>query len=448
MAVILCGCQPEEGVWWAPTGKTVAIRTNEGLRLATAEGELSGVILTGEIQSASWLADGSAIVVSRTYSVPDWKTAEALIPAPEAARTRELAGAVPDLLKAVVASGASIEDIEEKFFKPLGLEIVSDELQAIFLCAWSLHRDKILPAIAGTKTEKDLRGETNGIPISEISLLSVRDGKVSGEPRAIIRSVYATLDPRVSPHYPFVAYHTRGGVLKAATFDSKNDVIVAEKNVRSAAWSGDGRTLVYVAMPENGIGEVRRRMVANAEGRLLNRDQANDETLAVATFDPSGATPRLHTLPDGRILVASIPVTLPAAVASLSTKGQFFLLDTSKTNVTLTPITVKEGSLPGDLNGFAVSPDGKWVAVVEGGTDAVAILELATGKVEIISANHDRWNSRLIPAWRNNRELTFAALPNANATRPELMVWERGSQTRVLSMAWPDNVVKDWLKGP
>ncbi|MCZ7641160.1 MAG: hypothetical protein M5U12_36995 [Verrucomicrobia bacterium] len=97
---------------------------------------------------------------------------------------------------------------------------------------------------------------------------------------------------------------------------------------------------------------------------------------------------------------------------------------------------------------FAPSPDGQRVAVVEAGTDAVAVLELATGKVSLLSPAHEGWKSRLIPAWRNPHELSFAALPSATATRPELMLWRVDAPRRVLSEGWPGDVVKPWLEGP
>jgi hypothetical protein len=128
-------------------------------------------------------------------------------------------------------------------------------------------------------------------------------------------------------------------------------------------------------------------------------------------------------------------------------EGRFFILDAAKTNAPLTEVTLKEGSLPADLNSFAVSPDGRFIAIVETETDVVAVFELATGKVEIISPAHKGLKSRLIPAWRNNRELTFAALPETSAKRPELMIWEAGSQPRALSKDWPEDVVKGWLEG-
>jgi hypothetical protein len=138
---------------------------------------------------------------------------------------------------------------------------------------------------------------------------------------------------------------------------------------------------------------------------------------------------------------------LPAAAGALDPGARFYTFDLAKPDEAPVAVTIKEGSLPGDLSAFAASPDGRFVAVVESGTDVVAVLELATGRVKIVSPLHSGWKSRLIPAWRNSRELTFAGLPSATGTRPELILWQADAPQRVLSKDWPERVVAPWLEG-
>ncbi len=456
-ALLLGGCLPEESIWWSPDGQIAAIRTADGLRLASADGHLSALVLTGEVQSAAWLPDGSGLVVNRTFRVTDWPSAQSLIPAEEAAATRALAATIPDLLKAgLTASGGSLDDIEQKFLTPLGFT-ASEKLLPVVAAALALHGDQIRAVIAGfptaKKLEAELFAETNGIPIHEISILPIHQGQPAGEPRAVVRSLHPLLDPVVSPRHPVLALRTGEGALKAATLDGKTSLLVAEPDVRSAVWAADGRTLIHVVMaPSDKVGEIRVCTVVNSQGELVASPPAaapRVETLALAAFNISGgAAPRLCVLPDGRLLFASVPVTLPATVQSIPPAARFFLLDPTKPEAAPVPVTVPEGSLPADLNAFALSPDGRFVAVVEGGTDAVAVLELSTGKVEMVSPAHPGWKSRLIPAWRNNHELTFAALPSSTATRPELFLWEPGGSPRLLSKDWPEDVVKAWLEPP
>jgi hypothetical protein len=222
---------------------------------------------------------------------------------------------------------------------------------------------------------------------------------------------------------------------------------VADQDAVCATWSADGHSLAYVVMNKSDkAGEIRSRMVVSDTGELLeNAPQA--QTLALAIF-AAGGTPRLCTLPNGQILFAAVPLELPARAASIQPGARFFLLDPRIPDAPPLAVAIKEGSLPEDLSAFAPSPDGRQIAVVEEGTDAVAVLELATGRVRIISPPHAGWKSRMIPAWRSARELTYAALPTAAASRPELMFWQAGAPERVLSTEWPDPVVKVWLEGP
>ena len=74
-----------------------------------------------------------------------------------------------------------------------------------------------------------------------------------------------------------------------------------------------------------------------------------------------------------------------------------------------------------------------------------AVLELATGKVQIIAPAHTGWKSNLIPAWRNCQQLSFAGVLSTSAARPELLLWQANVPPRVLSAGWPDDVVKPWL---
>lgn len=452
-ALLLGGCLPEEFIWWSPDGETAAVRASDGLRLVGTNGQLSEIVLPGEIQSAAWLPNGSGLVVSRSWKVNDWAAAEKLIPGEEAAVTMQLARAVPELLKAgITASGGSWDKLNDTFLKPLGVA-ESQVLESAWSCALSLYREQIRAVVAGFANAAALESEilssaTNGIAIHEISLLSTRDGRRAGEPQALVRSLRPLQDPVVSLRHPILAFRTGEGVLKAMTLDGQHSVVVAGEDVPGAArWSADGRALIHVVMGKSDkAGEIRSRTVVGGAGELL-RDAPQAETLAMAAF--AGAVPpRLSVLPDGRLLFASVPMTLPARAASIHPSAQFFLLDPAKPDAAPVAVAIREGSLPDDLNAFSASPDGRFVAVVEGGSDVVAVLELATGKVRIVSPPHEGWKSRMVPAWRNSRELTFAAVSSAKAARPELILWRADAPERVVSKDWPDSVVKPWLEAP
>lgn len=448
--VFLTGCLPEDYIWWSPNGETAAIATSDGLRLASTNGQLSAVVLPGEIQAAAWLYDSSSLIVSRSLKFTNWAAIENLIPAQENATARQMAGAIPDLLKAgLTVTDGDAKALDDKFLKPLGIAD-SQVLGPAWFCALDLYRRQIQGVMAGFTNSAAieaelLSSETNGLEVYEITVLPVREGQVCGEPRALIHSLYPLAYPVVSPRYPIVAFLAGKGRLQALTIAGTNSLVVADENVAAAAWSADGRSLIhFVAKEKERIGEIRLRTVVSAAGQLL-AEPAKADTLAIVAVLPESRA-RLAALPDGRVLFASVPLTLPARPTSVNPSAQFFLLDPANTNSAPMAVEVKEGSLPDDLSAYSMSPDGRLVAVVEGGTDAVAVLELATGKVRIIAPSHQGCKSRLIPAWRNGRELVFAGVPSSTAARPELLLWQPGAAARVLSAGWPDDVVKSWLE--
>jgi hypothetical protein len=147
-------------------------------------------------------------------------------------------------------------------------------------------------------------------------------------------------------------------------------------------------------------------------------------------------------LSDDRVLFASQPAKLPALSSGLDLEPRLFVISADGKSVSEVPTA--PGDLPTNLSFFVASPDGKRVAVVESDTVAVAVVELATGKTEIVSPAQPRWGCRTMPAWKSATELTFAALDGAAGT-PKWMLWEQGKGVRSISEKWPVNAVKDWL---
>jgi hypothetical protein len=152
--------------------------------------------------------------------------------------------------------------------------------------------------------------------------------------------------------------------------------------------------------------------------------------------------PRLAALPGGRVLFASIPATLPAPSKDVDPEPRLFVISADGKSVQAIPTA--PGDLPTNLSFFAVSPDGTRVAVVESATDAVAVVELATGRTEIVSPAHPEWQCRTLPNWRSPTELTFAALSGPEG-KPQWMLWSPGKGVRSISDRWLPATTEDWL---
>jgi hypothetical protein len=303
-------------------------------------------------------------------------------------------------------------------------------------------------AIQGCKNPAKLEADLTGLSttrVSEVSVLSLTGDRPSGVPRAIERTLTSLQQPRPSPLYPLVAF-VRDGTLTVAPLDGGTNRVSVAENVEGVYdWTPDGKSLVYaVRLTENGPGDINLsrlecRSVIDATGGLVPGD------IFPLALNSSGFTPRVRCLPNGHVLFSGFQQQLPAP-ALAARESRFFLIDPSLgTNAVPVAIPSAPGALPQDLAAFTPSPDGKQIAIVESGSDVVAVLDVDTGALEVVSPKHSG-KSRMLPAWRGSDELYFAALPQPNSTRPEILRWRRGFAPQVFSGAWQDEVVKGLLE--
>ena len=348
---------------------------------------------------------------------------------------------------ALEATGGDMSTIEEKFFKPLKIELGPAFLAGL-ICLRDTRPETFsnLLARAGSseQLEKDL-SEADGAIVQEISVLRLEGDKLAGQPLVLERTLAALSEPRPSPSAPVVAF-LRDDVLTVAPLDGgTNRVTVNDKIGGSYDWTPDGTALVFAAGLSDqwkrgnmNIANVQRRVVIGGAGELVEGESV---LLATGAFP---FTPRVHCLADGRVLFASQAIQLPAG-ANAAGEARFYVVDpAAATNSLPVPIPTAPGALPADLSGFAVSPDGRYVAIGEYGSDSIALLEIATGRLDVISPNRGARN-RTVPAWRSD-ELYFAALPEAGAKRPEWMRWRKGGTAQVFSGRWPDAAVENLVE--
>lgn len=428
--LLAVGCnEVEERLAWSPDGKQAALRVEDRLYLLDANGRLSGVIASN-VTGAAWLPDSRGLVLTRSLPVCKWPDAERLLPANEADAAKNLA-------HAFLALG--VEGLEP--LEPKRPELVPAAVLYLFDTQSNALHEAAQKSKDPAKLESDL-SNLRTTPVAEVSIVSL-----DGQPRRVIeRSLTGCDQPRPSPKTPAMAF-TRGETLMVAPLDGRtNRVVVAEKVTGGFDWTADGRSLVYatrVSDKDSGeiIARVERRTVIDAAGESV-AGETTPLTMIYTTFRP-----RVAGLADGRVLLASLALQLPAPATAGPTARLFWIEPALGTNAAPVAVPTAAGALPQNLAAFAPSPDGRQIAVVESGSDSVAVLDAASGETEIVSPNRG-WKSKVLPAWRGNDELYFAALPATSARRPELFRWRKGSAPVAISTNWPDEVVSTLLRKP
>lgn len=446
---LITGCYVEERMFWSPDGTRAVVRLPEGLCLVDANGTISAP-LTSDVTFAAWLPDSRGLVVLRRLAVTNWSEITRLVPRQETAPVETLARGLPELLKAaLVAADGNVEAVEEKFFKPLRLE-GTPALLAGLVCLRDTRPAVFKELLRGVKDagqfEKDLAA--NSLPVNEISVLRLDGDKLSGKPLVLERTLADLGEPQPSPSAPVVAF-LRDDVLTVAPLDGgTNRIEVADKVAGRHDWTPDGKSLAFAVRlaekRESGtinLAHIQRRSAISATGALTAGD---NQLLGTGAF---AFTPRVRCLPDGRVLFASLPLQLPKPASSTS-EARFYLIDPAKgPDAVPAAIGSEPGALPADLAAFSVSPNGRQIAIVESGSDAVAVLDIASGRLEVVSPKRGA-QCRTLPVWRNNDELFYAALPSTGAKRPGWMRWRKGAAPQFFSGRWPAGAVQGLVEMP
>jgi hypothetical protein len=428
---LMVGCnEVEDRLAWSPDGKQAALRIDDRLYLMDATGKLSDVIASN-VTGAAWLPDGRGLVLTRSMAVVKWSDAEQLLPADEITAAQALA-------KGFLALGVrGLEQFDLK--RP---ELASAAILYLYDTQSNALHEVVQKDKDPAKLEADL-SNMRTTQVAEVSVLMLA-GK---EPRVIERSLTSLSQALPSATAPLVAFQAGEKLTVAPLEGGTNRVTVSDNLLGSYGWTPNGKALVYANRisdkdnTEITIAGITHRLVVDTNA-ALSAGQSLPLGMNASTF-----TPRVKCLPDGRALFSGESLQLPSrAVAQPATR--FYLIDPALgTNAVPVAIPGEAGSLPQDLAAFASSPDGKQIAIVESGSDAVAVLDVASGAVEVVSPKRG-WNSKVLPAWRGTNELYFAALPASSTNRPELFRWRKDSAPVAISTNWPDAVVSTLLQKP
>ena len=464
LSLFLGGCLPEERFWWTPDGQQAAVLSEKALYLVKPSGGLGEPLAGGTADKSvtptalSWLPDGSGFVLCRERKIASWDDVAKLIPTAEASRIELLARAVPALL-----GGAGKLDAKPAEAEALLTSVASgvdpgDFLNAL-LHAYLMNKPAIgqllLKLPKGAEALERLNGDGSQFTVYDICLILMKDGREDGFPLSLARSLYAMSQPRVSKNSRAVAWFQMGADQKSSSIeisslDGKEHLTACKTAKAAFDWTADGCSLIF-ASPVGGNGDslakIQRAVVIQESGALVKS--------AADTGTPNGLPPpvemgmgilldppRLQVLPDGRVLFSSQPATLPASGSGPEIDPRLYVL--SADGGKIVAVRTSPGTLPTNLSFFAASPDGKFAAVVESGNDAVAVVDLDTGAVEVISPSHPDWQCRTLPAWKSASELTFAAVGKSGY--PEWMLWSKTDGVRTISVKWPAKATGDWLK--
>ncbi len=437
----MAGCYPERIVW-SPDGRHALVIGKDRLYLADPNGKVADLGVAPP-QCVAWMNDSKRYVAATAEKAAAWKDIEPLLSVEDKDNIIKLAR---DMRAEILADG-KVELDKLKSYQDQGGEDISAAKMYLRDCSSQGLAEKLGTA---WKELESAKRDWSAIRVCEISNAATQPAQV------IAKSAYPVMSIRVAAHGKAVAwsaYKTDGKNSRSELFVAPADgagkpVSVVPLYGMFFDWSPDGRFLVYITQQgstkDTPLGKVERREVCAADGTMLKAIPPA-VMLAGGFF---GDNSRVRCLQDGRIIFASPDVELPTTENDLANQANLFVFDPRQATLTRLLPRQAQSVVPDLVDFFSVSPDGTRVCI-PGEKGEVAVVELATGKVDTIVAKPAEGGKEqklhTVPVWRAGGELCLIvppAHPLGSPNRAEIILWQAADTARCLSKDWPDEVVQ------
>ena len=451
-ATLFSSCLPRERMAWSPNGKAAVVATRDGLVLTDAAGRTLGPITTDDGLSTQldgtfvWEHDGSALFLVTETKGLTWKEAAKLVPADEAAQVEALAKSIPLAIRAgregLPAGEKKLEDVMQ------GFALGEQPLMLVAMrAAFESDPDTMKGLFAGLDEEKEivdaLQGDQLAIILCQIRRQPMAAGKVDGAASILLTSLLPFGQLALSPDGNRLAFTRKSGEtssiehIAVKTKDATAPVVVYPNlGAHTFVWSADSSRLFVARLLDKELPLGRIESVSATPGA----DARDPRVLAEGMMaDP----PSLAVLPDDSVLFPTSPVSYPITGTSPRPAPAFHRVSPDGASITRVPTA--DGALSADLRFFAVSPDGRHVAIVESGSTTVATLDLNSGEVKLVAEPSAGWKCLTRPAWRNNSEFTYAAEKEG---QPVVMLHSLESGSKPWGEGFPDGAFSEWLEPP
>lgn len=479
IALLFAGCEPVGFLLWSPDGQHGLVLGGDEVVLVDADGTIVGKPFAPKDPKTptgveAWMPDSHRVLTVRAVKAKNWSEIAPLL---GVERAQSVVRAADELLGIIrTYRGDWSEFGEDPRFKPwsghldfaaqysIGSGSSSAGWEGITTVLAYL-RERHAAEIAPLLQTKEMADESDSAAeIYELFVRNVLPGEAPAE-QLLLRSADRISWAAPSPDGRMIAFVRNEPVRPALYIVSSQggDPVPVDEGAAQAAWTLDGQSLVYqktkapfsAVEKQAQLGTLTRRHVRDAAGAVPAK-LTDAEDLAGVLF--SNDQNRVACLPDGRILFVSAEISLPAV--ETGREPTLFALRPGATRA-IERVVSDDGQkkLPGRVDRFTVSPDGRHVAL-PGDNGEVAVLSLETGEVTEIggivadyrdSSKYENSASAPVPAWRTGGELCYivpAGDAAGGARRAEVVLQPLGGVPRAISRTWSDELTKGFLPRP